>query len=303
LSGGAESYARRDTDESVPALGDWQNVNTTTEDRSGLQMSLPARAENVAVVRHALAGFAERIGMDEAGVADLKTVVTEACMNVVVHAYPDGAPGLLEVEATQELDGLTVVIRDYGMGIRPRPGVDRPSLRIGLTLIAALSKSFEIKGGVDRGTEIRMHLPLQAGTASEDAADASTAAPVAEETEMRVGHPDLVAPILGRALGALAARREVTVDRLSDTMLLSDAISAGAPKGFEDGHVSLSIADREEGVELRVGPMKGGGAERLRASLNLPDVGGSLEALADEVRVEQDDDGEFLVLGIASLAA
>ncbi len=120
---------------------------------------------------------------------------------------------------------------------------------------------------------------------------------------MRVGHPDLVAPILGRALGAFAARREITVDRLSDTMLLSDAISASAPRSFEDGHVSLSIADRDEGLELRVGPMKGGGAERLRESLNLPELGGSLESLADEIRIEEDDDGEFLVVGIASLAA
>jgi serine/threonine-protein kinase RsbW len=279
-------------------------VKTTTEDRSGLHMSLPARAENVAVVRHALAGFADRIGMDEPGIADLKTVVTEACMNVVVHAYPADEPGLLEVEATQELDGLTVVVRDFGMGIRPRPDVERPSLRIGLTLIAALSKSFEIKGGVDRGTEIRMHLPLQAlEDATTRAPAAASQAAIAEETEMRVGHPDLVAPILSRALGAFAARREITVDRLSDTMLLSDAISAGAPEGFEDGHVSLSIADRDDGLELRVGPMKGGGAEQLRASLKLPDVGGSLEALADEVRVEQGDDGEFLVVGIAALTA
>ena len=50
---------------------------------------------------------------------------------------------------------------------------------------------------------------------------------------MRVGPPELVGPILSRALGALAARREITVDRLSDAMLLSDAISAGAPQGFE----------------------------------------------------------------------
>lgn len=262
-------------------------------------MSLPARAENVAVVRHALAGLAERIGMDEPGIADLKTVVTEACMNVVVHAYPAGEPGLLEVEAASELDGLTVVVRDHGMGIRPRPDVDRPSLRIGLTLIAALSKSFEIKGGVDRGTEIRMHLPLQAQVG--EAEHAPLAVPATDETEMRVGHPDLVAPILSRALGAFAARREVSVDRLSDAMLLSDAISAGATRAFADGHVSLRIADREEGVELRVGPMKDGGAAQLRASLDLPELG-SLETLADEVRVEQDDDGEFLVLAIASLS-
>jgi anti-sigma regulatory factor (Ser/Thr protein kinase) len=267
-------------------------------------MSLPARAENVAVVRHALAGLADRIGMDEPGIADLKTVVTEACMNVVVHAYPADQPGLLEVEAAPELDGLTVVVRDFGMGIRPRPDVERPSLRIGLTLIAALSKSFEIKGGVNRGTEIRMHLPLQAtGDGPEGESAPAVGVGVAEETEMRVGHPDFVAPILSRALGAFAARREITVDRLSDAMLLSDAISAGAPANFDDGHVLLSIADRDEGLELRVGPMKGGGAEQLRASLNLPDVGGSLESLADDVRVEQDDDGEFLVVGITALGA
>jgi hypothetical protein len=120
---------------------------------------------------------------------------------------------------------------------------------------------------------------------------------------MRVGPPDLVGPILSRALGALAARREITVDRLSDAMLLSDAISAGAPHGFADGHVTLSIADRAEGVELRVGPMESGGAERLRASLDLPELGGSLETLADELRVEDDDEGEFLVVGIAALSA
>ena len=47
------------------------------------------------------------------------------------------------------------------------PDIERPSLRIGLTLIAALSSSFEIKGGADKGTEIRMHLPLQAGANAE----------------------------------------------------------------------------------------------------------------------------------------
>jgi serine/threonine-protein kinase RsbW len=267
-------------------------------------MSLPARAENVAVVRHALAGLAERIGMDEPGLADLKTVVTEACMNVVVHAYPAGEPGLLEVEAFPEQEGLTVVVRDFGMGIRPRPDVERPSLRIGLTLIAALSSSFEIKGGVDRGTEIRMHLPLQARRDEAGPGRPPISAPLApEETELRVGHPDLVGPILSRALGALAARRAITVDRLSDTMLLSDAISAGAPQVFEDERVRLSIADHDEGVELRVGPMPSGGAERLRASLDLPQLGGSLETLADELRVEQGDDGDFLVVGIAALAA
>ena len=264
-------------------------------------MSLPARAENVAVVRHALAGLAERLGMDEASLADLKTVVTEASMNVVVHAYAGMEPGPLEIEAESDGDGVTVVIRDHGSGIRPRPDVERPSLRIGLTLIAALSSSFEIKGGADKGTEIRMHLPL---VAREDIAkNGSTFAVAAPDaTRIRVGPPDIVGPVLSRALSALAARQEISVDRLSDTMLLSDAISARAPQGFTDGHVSLSIAELPERIELKVGPMTHGGAERLRASFALPEVGGSLEALTDELRVEEGDEGEYLVVGISSLA-
>jgi serine/threonine-protein kinase RsbW len=251
-------------------------------------MSLPAKAENVAVVRHAIAGLADRIGMDEASTADLKTVVTEACMNVVVHAYPGGETGLLEVDAVPDNDGLTVAVRDFGRGISPRPGVDRPSLRIGLALIAALSSSFEIRGGVERGTEIRMHLPLTARPISD-----REVAPVA-------GPPVLVGPVLSRALTALAARHEITVDRISDAMLLSDQISAAAPRAFADGHVRLSIADRPEGVELKVGPMASGGAASLRDSLSLPDIGGSLETLADEVRTESDGDGEYLVVAIAA---
>jgi serine/threonine-protein kinase RsbW len=265
-------------------------------------MSLPAKAENVAVVRHAIAGLAERIGMDEASTADLKTVVTEACMNVVVHAYPEGETGLLEIEAVPDDGGLTVAVRDFGSGISPRPGVDRPSLRIGLALIAALSSSFEIRGGVERGTEIRMHLPLTARPLGDNGAEAVPSPPVPQATELTVGPPELVGPVLSRALTALAARHEITVDRISDAMLLSDAISAAAPARFDDGHVRLSIEDRPEGVELKVGPMAAGAADGLRESLAIPDVGGSLETLADEVRTESDGDGEYLVVAIAATA-
>jgi anti-sigma regulatory factor (Ser/Thr protein kinase) len=272
-------------------------------DPAGLQMSLPAKAENVAVVRHAIAGLAERIGMDEAAIADLKTVVTEACMNVVVHAYPEGETGLLEITAVPDLDGLTVAVRDFGRGISPRPGVDRPSLRIGLALIAALSSSFEIRGGVEQGTEIRMHLPLRSRPIPTEGDGATKDSPeVPDATEIRVGAAELLGPVLSRALTALAARQEITIDRISDAMLLADAISAAAPRGFADGKVKLSIADRPEGVELKIGPMASGAADGLRSSLSLPDVGGSLETLADEVRTEADGDGEYLVVGIAATA-
>lgn len=274
-----------------------------SNDRSGLLITLPARPENVAVVRHAVAGLAEEMGMGEPGIGDLKTVVTEACMNVVVHAYDGEGPGPLEIEAVPEEDGLTIAVRDYGAGIRPNPGDGRQSLKIGLTLIAALSSSFSISGGVDRGTEVKMQLPLsgeKGGPTTGPARDIERMP--ASGAELEIGNPDLIAPVLERMIGALAARHQITVDRLNDAILVADAVSDHAPSAFASEAVRLAVADGDGGLDLRVGPMPSGGGERLREGLTLPDVGGSLETLADEVRVETDGDGEYLVVRFASIA-
>lgn len=274
-------------------------------DRSGLLITLPARPENVAVVRHAVAGLAEEMGMGEPGIGDLKTVVTEACMNVVVHAYDGEEPGPLEIEAVPETDGLTIAVRDFGAGIRPNPGDGRQSLKIGLTLIAALSRNFSISGGVDRGTEVKMFLPLRAedqgGPSVGPARDVERMP--ASGAELEIGNPDLIAPVLERMIGALAARHQITVDRINDAILVADAVSDGAPDAFgPEETVRLAVADGDGGLDLRVGPMPAGGGERLRAGLSLPDVGGSLETLADEVRLEAEGEDEYLVVRFASIA-
>ena len=268
----------------------------------GLQIRLPAIPANVAVVRHAVAGLAEQMGMDEPSIGDLKTVVTEACMNVVVHAYGDGK-GPLEVEAFCQDEGLTVCVRDFGDGIRPRPDVDRPSLRIGLTLIAALSSSFEIAGGLGRGTEVRMHLVLKPGTEGGPPPEAPRSVPVTDATELTIGRPDLAASVLERVVGALASRHPITVDRLNDAMLLTDAVSARASEAFGSEGMRFAVADGDGGIDLRIGPMPEGASRRLLDGLALPQVGGTLEALADEMRIEQDDEGEYVVVRFAALAA
>jgi serine/threonine-protein kinase RsbW len=266
----------------------------------GLQMMLPAKAENVAVIRHALAGLAEEIGMDEPGLADLKTVVTEACMNVVVHAY-QGEPGPLSVEATPDNEGLTVTVRDKGGGMRPQADVDQPSLRLGLSLIAALSSSFAISGGLDRGTEVTMRVPLKGGGASNGRPDQVSLEPAGvDTTELVTDSPDLLAPVLARMVSALAARRELSVDRVSDAVLVTDAIAAAAPSRFANGRVRLGLEEREGAIEVRLGPMESGAAQRIREELEVPDVGGSLEALADELTVDQSADGEYLVIRFAA---
>lgn len=277
--------------------------NGISESPTGLRMRLAARAENVAVVRHALAGLAERIGMDEVGVADLKTVVTEACTNVVVHAYPNGgsAPGPLLVEAEPDSEGVTVTVSDSGSGINPEAGSERSSLRLGLSLIAALSTSFSISGGLNRGTEVTMRIPLRGG--GTDGAVGEAPAPAVTGTEISVGNAELLEPVLARLVGALAARRDIPVERLSDAVLLTDAISVAAPGRFADGCVRFDLEESEEGVALRLGPMEAGGAAQVRRALELPDIGASIESLADELSTETAEDGDYLLVRFAGNAS
>ena len=84
-----------------------------------VRLTMPARPEGVAVVRQALAGMADALDFDEAVLADMKMAVSEACTNVVVHAYQD-SEGTLEVEMSADETGLTIRVRDHGSGIQPQ---------------------------------------------------------------------------------------------------------------------------------------------------------------------------------------
>ena len=127
-------------------------------------LNMPARAEGVGVVRQALAGMADALAVDAAVLSDMKMAVTEACTNVVVHAYDEEA-GVLEVQMLAGEDDLTIVVRDHGAGIQPKPSRDGPpALGLGLPLIAALSDAFELRGTAGQGTEVRMSFTyLRAG--------------------------------------------------------------------------------------------------------------------------------------------
>jgi anti-sigma regulatory factor (Ser/Thr protein kinase) len=132
------------------ALAPEHRVDTDAPD---LELTLPARPENVAVARHAIGGFADVLDVPDQTLADVKLAVTEACTNVVVHAYPDGE-GPLGVSAWVHDDRLTVVVHDEGRGMLPR--ADSPGLGLGLPLIATLAETLELGTGPDERTEVRM---------------------------------------------------------------------------------------------------------------------------------------------------
>jgi anti-sigma regulatory factor (Ser/Thr protein kinase) len=143
-----------------------------TETLSDVWLRVPALPESVAVARQALAGLCEALAVEPKVLADVKLAVTEACTNCVVHAYgnSDEAPRdrFFEVEAHPDNAELMVLVRDFGRGISPR--AESPGLGLGLPLIAALSKTVEIRGGSDgrSGTEVMMAFALADSTDSYD---------------------------------------------------------------------------------------------------------------------------------------
>ena len=250
------------------------------------RLTVPATAENVMVVRQAIAGLGEAIGLTSSRIADLKTVVTEACNNVVLHAY-DGEPGPLQVIAEPRQDELLVQVVDEGHGFRPRANEGEASLGLGLPLIAALSDSFEISGGAGRGSRTTIRFGY---TPPEDRSNGKPVA-VSEELELELTPGVIVKPVLARVIGALAARAEFSVDRLADTVLLGDAVSSSGEDDYAGGRLGISIKDAAGTLRVRVGPLVQGGGERLMSEMDVPG-GGSLRTLASSMEVTKGETAE-----------
>src|SRR5215210_8942329 len=82
---------------------------------SPVHLLLPAHARNIAVVRRALEAIAEELALPRRLIEDMRLAVTEACTNVVRHAYADGdgqTAGALRVELLPAEDGMRVIVED-----------------------------------------------------------------------------------------------------------------------------------------------------------------------------------------------
>jgi serine/threonine-protein kinase RsbW len=252
-----------------------------------LRLTLPATAENVMVVRQAVAGLGEALGLSSARIADLKTVTSEACNNVVLHAYDD-EPGPLLVNAAPGEAELEIQIADEGQGFRPRAneGGD-PSLGLGLPLIAALSDSFEISGGAGQGSRTTIRF----GYAPPELSNNGIPSDIPDQLAMAITPGVMVKPVLARVMGALAARAEFSVDRLADTVLLGDAVSSSEGDDFASGQVGISIKDEEGSLGVRVGPLVRGAGERLMSEMDVPG-GGTLRNLTSSMEVTEGETPE-----------
>lgn len=135
-------------------------------------LEFPSKSANEAFARSAVACFAAQLDPTMEELGDIRTAVSEAVTNCIVHAYPD-ALGTIVVRCRILKDHiLDIVIKDKGIGIENleqarKPmfttgGVDRSGM--GFTIMESFMTSFSVHSVPGKGTTVHMRRKLQKRT-------------------------------------------------------------------------------------------------------------------------------------------
>ncbi len=126
-------------------------------------LTFPARSVNEGFARLAAAAFAAQLDptMDELG--DIKTVISEAVTNCIVHAYPDTL-GSVRMRCRIYPDGrFEAAVSDSGVGIADIEKAREPMFStggaersgMGFTIMESFADSFTVRSRPGRGTTVR----------------------------------------------------------------------------------------------------------------------------------------------------
>ena len=132
-------------------------------------MNILSRSANEGFARTTVAAFATQLDPTLEEINDIKTAVSEAVTNCIVHAYPKGI-GLIALRCRILKDNtLDIVIKDKGVGISNleearRPtfttgGVDRSGM--GFTIMESFMSSFEVVSRPGKGTTVHMRRKIK----------------------------------------------------------------------------------------------------------------------------------------------
>ena len=134
-----------------------------------IKLEFPARSVNEGFARAAAAAFVSQLDPTLTELGDIKTAVSEAVTNAVVHAYPN-AIGVVQLRARILQGGeLEIVVKDKGVGIpdveRARTplyttgGEDRSGM--GFTIMEGFMDKLRVRSAPGRGTTVTMRRRLQ----------------------------------------------------------------------------------------------------------------------------------------------
>ena len=123
-----------------------------------------SRSSNEGFARIAAAGFAAQLDptLDELG--DIKTAVSEAVTNAIVHAYPDRIGRVVMKLRRRENQVLEIVVRDWGRGIENIDQARQPLFTtggeersgMGFTIMESFMDKVRVRSAENKGTTVSM---------------------------------------------------------------------------------------------------------------------------------------------------
>lgn len=130
-----------------------------------MNLQFAAKSENESFARVTVAAFISQLDptMDE--LSDLKTVVSEAVTNSIIHGYNNNPEGVVTIQAEIRDDMITIIVEDRGEGIEDlelakqplytsKPELERSGM--GFTIMENFMDEFEVSSEPGRGTSIKM---------------------------------------------------------------------------------------------------------------------------------------------------
>lgn len=129
-----------------------------------IKMEFDAISENEGLARVCVAAFAARLDPTLEEINDIKTAVSEAVTNSVIHGY-DEKGGRIIMEAAIEGRELEVIITDYGKGIENveralepfyTTGSEKERSGMGFTFMEVFMDELEVRSEPDKGTVVKM---------------------------------------------------------------------------------------------------------------------------------------------------
>ncbi|QJD82355.1 anti-sigma F factor [Cohnella herbarum] len=130
-----------------------------------MKLSFTSRSENEAFARITVAAFVSQLDPTLEQLDEIKTVVSEAVTNAIIHGYDGSSEGIVYVEAEIDGDTVTISISDQGKGIEDlelarqplftsRPELERSGM--GFTIMENFMDAFEVVSSESGGTSLRM---------------------------------------------------------------------------------------------------------------------------------------------------
>lgn len=128
-----------------------------------IKLIIPSRSQNEGFARVAVGSFVARLDPTLEELNDIKTAVSEAVTNCIVHAYRD-AIGLIYITVSAEGNTVTVKIRDRGCGISDVEKAKEPLFTtggeeragLGFAVMESFTDKLKVRSAVGKGTTVTM---------------------------------------------------------------------------------------------------------------------------------------------------